>query len=145
MAKLIQGDLLNLPDVQYIVHQCNCVTRQAKGLARDIFIKFPHANIYNRPRQLGALYISKPVINLVGQYRPGGPKQNETRIQREQWFQQGLLKIQDIADLQSIAFPYNIGCGLAGGTWDNYKKMIDQFAYDNPHVKVYIVNKTTNN
>jgi len=27
-----------------------------------------------------------------------------------------------------IGFPYGIGCGLAGGDWKKYKKMLEDFA-----------------
>ena len=28
-----------------------------------------------------------------------------------------------------IAIPYKIGCGLAKGNWDNYKKMLEYFEH----------------
>ena len=28
---------------------------------------------------------------------------------------------------QNFAFPYKIGCGLAGGNWDHYLPMIEDF------------------
>lgn len=42
----IEGDLLDSP-CTYIVHQCNCKTTYAKGLAKSLFDKFPHANCYD--------------------------------------------------------------------------------------------------
>ena len=30
--------------------------------------------------------------------------------------------------IDTIVFPYNIGCGLAGGNWKNYRKKIKNFA-----------------
>ena len=39
----------------------------------------------------------------------------------------------------STAFPYKIGCGLAGGKWSKYEAMIEAFAEANPDVEVTIV------
>ncbi len=54
---------------------------------------------------------------------------------REKWFAQALDKLlqwckegEDQSKLWKFAFPHGIGCGLAGGDWDTYAKMIDDFA-----------------
>jgi len=40
---------------------------------------------------------------------------------RLQWFKQCLAEIEKvIRDTDVVAFPYNIGCGLAGGDWAQY-------------------------
>ena len=39
------GDLLHCTE-QYIVHQTNCVTKRAAGLAKALFQVFPHADCY---------------------------------------------------------------------------------------------------
>lgn len=86
------------------------------------------------------------VCCLYGQYQPGKinkyPKYRkvtkedgilETNRQREEWFQQGLNELKKWVlenNIQSIAFPYKIGCGLAGGKWANYYLMIINFAMD---------------
>ena len=40
---------------------------------------------------------------------------------------------------KTIAFPKDIGCGLAGGHWPHYEEMILDFATDNPECQVTIV------
>ena len=35
---------------QYIAHQCNCVTRTAKGFAATVFERYPHTNTYSSAR-----------------------------------------------------------------------------------------------
>jgi len=67
------------------------------------------------------------VINMMGQYYPGYPS-HELHTNREKYFQQCLDKMSAIKDLDSVAFPYLIGCGLAGGYWPNYYKMIQDFS-----------------
>ena len=39
-------------------------------------------------------------------------------------------------NLPSIAFPEQIGCGLAGGDWGAYERMLEEFADANPDVRV---------
>jgi O-acetyl-ADP-ribose deacetylase (regulator of RNase III) len=63
--------------------------------------------------------------------------------QRMIWFQRCLNSLSSWmikANCQTIAFPYLIGCGLAGGSWDLYEKMITEWSNKNiNHFKVYFV------
>ena len=44
----------------------------------------------------------------------------DTPEEREQWFKQCLDELGKCDYYQNFAFPYKIGCGLAGGNWDHY-------------------------
>ena len=44
----------------------------------------------------------------------------DTPQERERWFQQCLDELGNCDHYQNLAFPYKIGCGLAGGNWDHY-------------------------
>lgn len=46
MMNIITGSILDSKE-QYICHQINCVTTKAAFLAKDIFLKFPHADVYS--------------------------------------------------------------------------------------------------
>ncbi len=93
----------------------------------------------------------KPVVAcLFAQWSPGSvdshwtttypalgnapSKIRETRAMREDWFADALsdlnAKLEDkgITHDSVIAFPYAIGCGIAGGDWKAYEKMIEEFA-----------------
>ena len=65
--------------------------------------------------------------------------------QREAWFGSSLqalaMKLSGVAgeQRQSVAFPCEVGCGLAGGDWAAYRRMIECFARDNPAIDVAIV------
>ena len=37
---------------------------------------------------------------------------------REKYFYHGLLRLSKVPDLESVAFPWRICCGLGGGNWD---------------------------
>lgn len=145
--EIIKGNLLDATE-QYIAHQCNCVSSgSGAGLARAIFDKFPYSNIYkNRtePDTPGTIIIKDNVIAILGQYYPGGPlfKGNkDTYNDRLAYFTKALVYISDIKDLKSIAFPFNIGCGLAQGKWKDYKVMIEVLNHDcKDKVKIVIYN-----
>lgn len=152
---VVQGNLLDATE-QYIVHQCNSLTVQSAGIARRIFDRFPYADIYRERTGEGPKSDELPgnivvrgngqdlrfVINLMGQYYPGHsvyPDSDRDGIQtREKAFEECLKKIAKIPNITSIAFPWKIGCNLAGGDWISYRKMIKNFALDNPNIYVKI-------
>lgn len=137
MINVVQGDLL-LAKEKIIVHQCNCRSSDAKGLAKLIFDKYPAAYTYDRQRQPGTYHAihtdDKVIVNLYGQLGPGKPNAtnatnatNDTPAQRLTWFTSALYQIYGVEEL---AMPYNIGCGMAGGNWSDYFSVIEKFAKD---------------
>lgn len=143
---LVEGDLLE-SDATYIAHQTNCMSKGSRGVAQAIFKRFPHANSYaerfeHQPPLLGQMpgdlefkTDGRPVINMYAQFHPGKPDEDPRGVDqpfmRAMWFQQCLDKIELAGFPQgtSIAMPFNIGCGIAGGNWDQtYEPMIDSFA-----------------
>jgi O-acetyl-ADP-ribose deacetylase (regulator of RNase III) len=87
------GDLLKAKE-EYIVHQCNCISTQNRGLSKAISSKFRYADIYSLRRNIpyyknmaveddrpepGTIHISgngkeeRFVISLFGQYAMGKP------------------------------------------------------------------------
>lgn len=138
--EIISGNLLDAKE-KYIAHQCNCLTQHSAGTAKDIFIKYPYADTYKsrvEPDVLGTIKIlgnggeDRYVVNMFAQYYPGKPKYPDSKLDgiraRQQYFYQCLLKISRIPNLESIAFPYKIGCNLAGGDWDYYYGVLNNFA-----------------
>lgn len=140
MINIIYDNLLNSME-KYISHQCNCLTQHSAGTALSIFNKYPYANTYkNRDKSdsLGTIKIlgdgidNRFVINMFAQHYPGKPKYPNSQLDgiqvRQQSFYQCLLKISKIPELESIAFPYGIGCNLAGGNWEYYYGVLNNFA-----------------
>ncbi|AYV87025.1 MAG: hypothetical protein Sylvanvirus19_8 [Sylvanvirus sp.] len=86
----------------------------------------------------------RDVICITGQLAPGKPGywckayhidvKEDTAEKRQEYFKQGLDKLviymtsSMVTPYLKIAFPWQIGCGLAGGTWIRYQSMIEQFA-----------------
>lgn len=158
----VTGNLLE-STAQFIAHNCNCLTEKAAGLALVMFKRFPYSDIYKRRKQKesqkdspGTIVVrgdgkdQRFVINMLAQYYPG-PSKNfkygtcgseaslDSYEQRKQWFATCLQQIKVLAPtMESIAFPYQIGCGLAQGKWADYEQMLAQFAKEMPNTRVFV-------
>jgi len=152
-VKIVNGNLLDANE-DYLVHQCNCISTHAKALAEQIFNKFDYANIYkNRINGdkntysvpgtieiLGNELDQRYIINIYSQYYPALAKYNNDNAQKRiKWFKECLHKISEIENIindnKTIAMPFNIGCGAAGGDWATYYDLINNFAEQN---KIYV-------
>lgn len=140
MIEIVQDSIFNSKE-KYLCHQCNCVTKRAAHLSKDVFTRYPYANIYStrtNPDMPGFPIIKgngsdqRYVVNILGQYYPGSPKYPDSNLDgtkaREKYFYHALLRLAKVPNLESLAFPYAIGCGAAGGNWDHYLSMITNFA-----------------
>ena len=152
-AIIVEGDLFE-SDAKYIVHQCNCVTWRGAHLAKDMFSKFPYSDIYSSRQETGHRDIpgeiiirgngdkQRYVIAILGQKYPGRPGYSDPEddfAHRTRYFFNGLKKIAEIKDLDSVAFPWGIGCGAAGNDWEKYHTLIDRFSdYVKGRATVYI-------
>jgi O-acetyl-ADP-ribose deacetylase (regulator of RNase III) len=139
----VNEDILKT-NCQYIIHQTNTTGLRSSGLSAKIFKQFPNANIYKKEikRSPGTIIVKDNIINLFGQIKPGKPNKDDDTLQiRIKWFNSGLNMIGNLKDIKSVAIPYKIGCGLAGGKWEDYESMIYKFAKENPNIKVKIYKK----
>jgi len=137
MIKVVQGNLFQSKET-YLCHQCNCVTNRSKHLAKSVFTRFPYADIYSlrgEHSQPGTIEIrgdgksQRFVIGMLGQYYPGRSKYpNASRDgtqARLTYFKDCLEKMESLEG--SFAFPWRIGCGAAGGDWEEYLDAIKEF------------------
>lgn len=159
------GDLLEATE-DFIVQQCNCIALKPHGLSASITKKFPFADSYGIRRGLsGNLAIPEDrnipgtisimgngqdqrfVINMFGQYSYGSSystlnknKQwQDSYEDRQLWFKNCLECISKKVKPKNLAFPYNIGCGLAGGNWEkDYYPMLEQFSKNNPDIEIVL-------
>jgi hypothetical protein len=147
----INGDLLEAKE-HFIAHQCVCSARLERlarckgdtyssiipGLAGKIFTRYPSSNIYmergeNDVNKPGSIALRGKVFALFAQIGPGHHNSrtigDDTAELRLQYFMECLQRIgHHHPRPQSIAFPYGIGCGMAGGHWNSYRDAIQQFA-----------------
>lgn len=147
MIKIVEGNILNAPD-DIICHQVNCQGVMGSGLAKQIRNKYPE--VYTNYRSylinytgkiLGSVnsvlcHDGKIVFNLFGQDKYGRDKQYTDY----EALKSALSSLNLFASYKklSIAIPYNLGCGLAGGDWNIVYKIIkDVFRYSNATVTIY--------
>jgi len=82
---------------------------------------------------LNGQFAPRPSIVLTQAQREAYPADEyiDSHEAREKWFATGLNQLHNFMIAQgykSVAFPYGIGCGIAGGNWDHYYNMLQQFA-----------------
>lgn len=80
---------------------------------------------------MGTIAVRGRVINMFAQRSPGLAKSsgNDTSVARLRAFSSCLEKIAQMEPRpRSVALPYLIGCGLAGGDWRSYEAAIETFA-----------------
>jgi O-acetyl-ADP-ribose deacetylase (regulator of RNase III) len=129
-------------DAQSLIHQANCHCRMASGIARTINQLYPeavaadNATIVGDTKKLGTFSKAtgkdgKIIYNLYGQYFYG----TDSRKTNYEAFYTGLSAIHtDLLKkgLQSASIPYNIGCGLAGGSWKIVSAIIEEVWENSP-------------
>lgn len=139
MIKIIDGDILQASE-DIICHQVNCMGVMGGGIAKQIKNKYPNVfDMYrkffvnNKFTALGKCQIVKAeddkyIANLFGQYNYGTNKQQtDYKALEEALFS---LKVNAKDNNLSVAIPYNIGCGLAGGSWEVVYKIIEEVFQD---------------
>lgn len=132
MVTIKRGNLLEATE-KVIAHQVNC-QGVAGGLAADIFTKWPDAE--NDYRQIGArlngVALGMPqltgqqkdghiIANLYGQFYPGADY-------RPSALKSALTCLGELARQSgwSVALPYKLSCGIAGGDWDEVLSIIEE-------------------
>ena len=137
--KIIEGDIIHARET-FICHQTNCVSNRGAGLAAYLFKHFPWADCYSE--RIDSVDNDEPghidvrgdgageryVVNMMAQFYPG-----KTRFQdaREHYFKLCLIELISLSRghrNSTFAFPWGIGCGLAGGDWKVYEEMLQEFA-----------------
>lgn len=164
--RIVKGDLLEAK-TEYIVQQNCCTAVRAHGLSKAIATKWPEINPYkdrkvyknnwcvaeDRPEP-GSIHVYefeesdslKGVICAFAQVshsKPGtyddplGLVKNDSAKDRKQYFAECLEGILELKP-KSVGFPYKIGCGLAGGHWPSYEKIIKDWSEKNPSIDVVV-------
>lgn len=146
-----EGDLLDQPN---IVQQVNCQSRSARGLSAAVARRYPWANLYAqrvRPTEPGTVVRQDGgrgvrVYHLAAQWCPGRPGAHAARYSklhqdtagnRARWFRQCLQSLAEDDATDAYDFPHGIGCGLAGGDWSAYERMIQTVLAPHKTVRVW--------
>ena len=144
MVKIKKGNLLEATE-KVIAHQVNCMG-VAGGLAAAVFEKWPDAEndyrqiieripygstILGMPHLTGQQKDGHVIANLFGQYYPG-------KDYRPESLGVALRTLGNICRTAgwSVALPYGLSCGIAGGNWDEVYQMIES-AMEGVEVTIY--------
>ena len=146
MIEVVNGDVLE-SDADIIAHQTNCLGIMGGGVALQIRKLCP--NVYreyvqkcsqykdNPASLLGEVQLvkvgSKWIANCFGQNGCSAMRVCTDYNALDECFE----KLFNIAKLKglSIAMPYMIGCGLAGGDWGIVYSMLQKY-FDNNDVQL---------
>lgn len=143
--QIIYGDILN-SDADVIVHQVNCQGVMGKGLAKQIKDEYPEVfteykmfcSKCNSHELLGMTEIVRVgfrrcVANLFAQEYYGSGRKCYTDYDA---LRKCLSTVNSEFAGKTVAVPYKLGCGLAGGDWDIVSKIIEETLTD-CIVKIY--------
>lgn len=129
-------------DAQCIIHQANCFCRMASGIAKFITQRYPEAVEADNTTKVGDMSKlgtfssaigkdGKIIYNLYSQYNYG----TDSRKTNYEAMYRGMELIHsDVRNrgLITASLPYNIGCGLAGGSWRIVHSIIEEVWLTSP-------------
>lgn len=162
MIKEVEGNLLTYPGLQVIGHQTNCLGVMGAGIAKQIKARWPDVfKSYVRyckrypdaHNLLGKCQVvntddGKYIANLFGEYsfcesiapyeEGGKPRHTDYDALKECLHRLHTWMVMN--DKETCGLPYKIGCGLAGGNWDDvvYPMIKEEFG-DDEDITLYIV------
>lgn len=154
MITIVEGNILNATE-NIICHQVNCMGTMGSGLAKQIRNSYPkvyaeYVKLLNWAKEeykrgysvkkypLGSVQFvevsdKKVIANIFGQLKYGTDK----RYTDYDALKKGLSGVLETVTWDhmnykgySVAIPYGIGCGLAGGDWEVVYKIIEEVFKD---------------
>ena len=144
--RIVKGDILNSTE-PVVLHQVNCKGVMGAGLAKKIRDKYPkvyksYKEVCNKNTDtflLGKIQIvnvgnEKFIINLFAQLNYGKGE----RFTDYNSLRSCLFLVKKYTPRNSIAIPWGLGCGLAGGDWVKVVEIIEEvFEGSNIEIVIY--------
>lgn len=146
--QIIYGDILS-SDADVIVHQVNCQGVMGKGLAKQIRDEYPEVfteyklfcskcnsfDLLGKTQivRVGFIGFRRYIANLFAQEYYGSGRRCYTDYDA---LRKCLTTVNSSFAGKTVAIPYKLGCGLAGGNWDIVSKIIEETLTD-CRVKIY--------
>lgn len=156
MLKHVNGNLIT-GNFSIIVHQVNCKGVMGAGLAKQIRNIYPGVyDDYIRALRyenagLGHVIFSyamcdpekydkscRTIVSMLAQDGYGRDKRYTDYDAFKECLEVFRRYLESYDSTWTVAFPYGIGCGLAGGDWNIIEKMIKEFS-EQVKQNVYIV------
>lgn len=148
--KVVQGDLLQ-SECDIIIHQANCLGIMGAGIAKQIKNLYPEVykadlsfpipvKDLNRVGEFSYAEVTNPytnkkqtIVNMYSQYDIGKGKTNYYAMEK------ALKKIIlfYLSPAKKIGLPYGIGCGLAGGDWEEVYSILEKVS-EEYHQDLYL-------
>lgn len=137
-------------DIDVLVHQVNCQGVMGAGIAKDILKVFPsHINYYKQQEMFLSNYMidtlssNQHIVGLFAQDKVG-TSQVQTNVAAfavalSDCLNELLDNLPPTSTL-TIGFPYKIGCGLAGGSWETISLILKDMSLllpDNVEFVIY--------
>ncbi|MED4861503.1 Appr-1-p processing protein [Bacillus atrophaeus] len=149
MINVIKGNILDATE-DIIVQQVNCKGVMGAGLAKAILKRYPNVKSeYQSFRNfnlnkgltdkdlLGLVnYVrvtdGKVIANVFGQIEIKKNRFDKTVYTKTEALTRGLKEVKELSKQlnKSVAIPYGIGSGLAGGDWNMVSELIDSIFSD---------------
>lgn len=121
-------------------HQVNCMGVMGAGIAKQIKERYPEVYSYyvekckNDSHPLGKIQCvttsdGRTCVNIFAQMKYGKDRVYTDYVA----FKLCLRRLKNYLDThvpkdKIVAFPYGIGCGLAGGNWTVISKLLEEFS-----------------
>ena len=148
MLRYVKGDIIK-SDCDIICHQVNCCGVMNAGVAKQIREHWPQVyELYQawcrrlgkyRDNLLGEFQAvgigkGKYIVNLFAQDKYGS---TGVRFTNYEAFYQAISKMEKELPIdKTVAFPYKIGCGYGGGSWNIIKAMLEE-VFKNREIYIY--------
>lgn len=158
-----KGDILK-SNADFIIHQTNCLGKMGAGLAFKIakfcpshYSDYVHLcdNHKDNPKELLGKYLitynnmgivmegtKNNIVALFGQLGYGRDKQYTDYAALEKAFGSFINNLEkskkeyNYTEIETVAIPYKLGCGLGGGDWSVVENIIKK--YDSPLIDIQI-------
>jgi len=140
----------------FVMQITNCCATVARGMNAFYNRRWPWSNVYaHRPRDParrncttmpdipGTVVKQRParaedgpiILCLMAQWVPGRPghfsnwypPRDDSSINRLAWFRQCIRALENDREITDrIAVPHRIGCGMGGGDWAEYERVLQR-------------------
>lgn len=145
------GDLLTEADLTHVAHQANLYHTFGAGLARQISLQYPYAEVadrrsaYGAQVKLGTFSVGEgdgpTVLNL---YSQRGSEDGYSECLTDYEALRVVLTavrayLRDVPGAR-LGVPYRLGCGLAGGSWPRVYGLLETI-FGDAKVDVVVVRR----
>ena len=143
MTTVKNGDLLKTACELVLGHQTNCKGVMSGGIAKQFKKAYPQMfkayksyckNNYPLGRtMLFPIGENRYIANIFGQYGTGKGRQTDYK-ELESALEDLKFQMEE-SGLKSLALPYKISCGLAGGDWEIVSEILEN-CFENSGIDV---------